>query len=247
MTTLVELTEVSKTYDGAGGQTALDKLSLDIEGGEFTAIMGPSGSGKSTLLNLVAGVDRPSGGRVRVAGEDLGRLSEARLARFRRARLGFVFQFFNLLGNLTVLENVLLPAQLLGTRPAPARARGMELLAQLDIAELADQYPAQLSGGQQQRVAIARALINQPVLVLADEPTGALDTHGGGQVMGLLEGLNREGQTVLLVTHDAKLATRHTGRVVTLIDGRVDDDTRLEAAGRVPETMVKVRIQEDER
>jgi putative ABC transport system ATP-binding protein len=243
MTTLVELTEVSKTYDVAGGQTALDKLSLDIEGGEFTAIMGPSGSGKSTLLNLVAGVDRPSGGRVRVAGEDLGRLSEARLARFRRARLGFVFQFFNLLGNLTVLENVLLPAQLLGTRLAPARARGMELLAQLDLAELADQYPAHLSGGQQQRVAIARALINQPVLLLADEPTGALDTHGGEQV----QWLNREGQTVLLVTHDAKLATRHTGRVVTLIDGRVDDDTRLEAAGRVPETMVKVRIQEDER
>ena len=245
MTALVELTEVSKTYDGAGGQTALDKLSLDIEGGEFTAMMGPSGSGKSTLLNLVAGVDRPNGGRVRVAGEDLGRLSEARLARFRRARLGFVFQFFNLLGNLTVLENVLLPAQLLGTRPAPARARGMELLAQLDLAELADQYPAHLSGGQQQRVAIARALINQPVLLLADEPTGALDTHGGEQVMELIQRLNREGQTVLLVTHDAKLATRHTGRVVTLIDGRVDDDTRLEAAGRVPETMVKVRIQED--
>jgi putative ABC transport system ATP-binding protein len=247
MTTLVELTEVSKTYDGAGGQTALDKLSLDIEGGEFTAIMGPSGSGKSTLLNLVAGVDRPSGGRVRVAGEDLGRLSEARLARFRRARLGFVFQFFNLLGNLTVLENVLIPAQLNGARPATARTRAMELLAQLDIAELAGQYPAHLSGGQQQRVAIARALINQPVLLLADEPTGALDTHGGEQVMELIQGLNREGQTVLLVTHDAKLATRHAGRVVTLIDGRVDDDTRLEAAGRVPETMVKVRIQEDER
>ena len=247
MTTLVELTEVTKTYDGAGGQTALDEVSLDIEGGEFTAIMGPSGSGKSTLLNLVAGVDRPSGGRVRVAGEDLGRLSEARLARFRRARLGFVFQFFNLLGNLTVLENVLLPAQLLGTRPAPARARAVELLVQLDIAELADHYPAHLSGGQQQRVAIARALINQPLLLLADEPTGALDTHSGEQVMGLLEGLNREGQTVLLVTHDAKLATRHAGRVVTLIDGRVDDDTRLEAAGRVPESLVRVRIQEEQR
>jgi putative ABC transport system ATP-binding protein len=247
MTTLVELTEVSKTYDGAGGQTALDKLSLDIEGGEFTAIMGPSGSGKSTLLNLIAGIDRPSGGRVRVAGEDLGRLGEARLARFRRARLGFVFQFFNLLGNLTVLENVLIPAQLNGARPATARTRAMELLAQLDIAELADQYPAHLSGGQQQRVAIARALINQPVLLLADEPTGALDTHGGEQVMELIQGLNREGQTVLLVTHDAKLATRHTGRVVTLIDGRVDDDTRLEAAARVPKTIVKVRIQEDKR
>jgi putative ABC transport system ATP-binding protein len=246
MTTLVELTKVSKTYDGAGGR-ALDEVSLDIKGGEFTAIMGQSGSGKSTLLNLVAGVDRPSGGLVRVAGEDLGRLSEARLARFRRARLGFVFQFFNLLGNLTMLENVLLPAQLLGTRPAPARARGMELLAQLDIAELADQYPARLSGGQQQRVAIARALINQPLLLLADEPTGALDTHSGEQVMELIAGLNREGQTVLLVTHDAKLATRHAGRVVTLIDGRVDDDTRLEGASPPPESLVRVRIQEEQR
>src|SRR6266542_3476330 len=211
MTALVELTEVSKTYDGAGGRVALDGVSLAIEGGELTAIMGPSGSGKSTLLNLVAGVDRPSGGRVRVAGEDLGRLSEARLARFRRARLGFVFQFFNLLGNLTVLENVLIPAQLQGTRPAPARARAMELLARLDIAELAGHYPARLSGGQQQRVAVARALINQPVL---------------------------------LVTHDAKLATRHAGRVVTLIDGRVVDDTRLEGASPLRESVVEVRIRE---
>jgi putative ABC transport system ATP-binding protein len=246
MTTLVELTEVSKTYDEAGGR-ALDEVSLDIEGGEFTAIMGPSGSGKSTLLNLIAGIDRPSGGRVRVAGEDLGRLSEARLARFRRARLGFVFQFFNLLGNLTVLENVLIPAQLQGTRPTPARARAMQLLAQLDIAELADHYPARLSGGQQQRVAVARALINQPFLLLADEPTGALDTHSGEQVMELIQGLNRDGQTVLLVTHDAKLATRHAGRVVTLIDGRIDDDTRLEGASPPPQTMVKVQIQEEQR
>jgi putative ABC transport system ATP-binding protein len=246
MTTLVELTEVSKTYDEAGGR-ALDEVSLDIEGGEFTAIMGPSGSGKSTLLNLIAGIDRPSGGRVRVAGEDLGRLSEARLARFRRARLGFVFQFFNLLGNLTVLENVLIPAQLQGTRPTPARARAMQLLAQLDIAELADHYPARLSGGQQQRVAVARALINQPFLLLADEPTGALDTHSGEQVMELIQGLNRDGQTVLLVTHDAKLATRHAGRVVTLIDGRVHDDTRLEGASPPPGTMVKVRVKEEQR
>jgi putative ABC transport system ATP-binding protein len=247
MTTLVELSSVSKSYDGASRQAALDGVSLAIESGEFTAIMGPSGSGKSTLLNLIAGIDRPNGGRVRVAGEDLGRFSEARLARFRRARLGFVFQFFNLLGNLTVLENVLLPAQLQGIRPASARARAMRLLDELDIAELAEHYPARLSGGQQQRVAIARALINQPLLLLADEPTGALDTHTGGQVMELISGLNRESQTVLLVTHDAKLATRHAGRVVTLIDGRVDDDTRLDAAGRVPKTIVKVRIQEDQR
>jgi putative ABC transport system ATP-binding protein len=246
MTALVELTAVSKTYDGAGGPPALDEVSLAIEGGEFTAIMGPSGSGKSTLLNLIAGIDRPSGGRVMVGEEDLNRLSEARLARFRRARLGFVFQFFNLLGNLTVLENVLLPAQLQGTRPGPARTRAMELLAQLDIAEVADQYPARLSGGQQQRVAIARALINRPALLLADEPTGALDTHSGEQVMELIQGLNREGQTVLLVTHDAKLATRHAGRVVTMIDGRIDDDTRLEAASRVPETLVKIRVQEEQ-
>ena len=249
MTTLVELTQVSKTYRtyaGAGGRAALDEVSLDVEGGELTAIMGPSGSGKSTLLNLVAGIDRPTGGRVRVGGEDLGRLSEGRLARFRRARLGFVFQFFNLLGNLTVLENVLLPAQLEGTRPAAARARAMDLLARLDIADLADDYPARLSGGQQQRVAIARALSNQPSIVLADEPTGALDTHSGAQVMELLEGLNREGQTVLLVTHDPKLATRYAGRVVTLIDGRVHDDTRLDGASPLPETMVKVRIKEEQ-
>jgi putative ABC transport system ATP-binding protein len=248
MTTLVELMDVSKTYDdGADGRAALDGVSLSIDSGEFTAIMGPSGSGKSTLLNLVAGVDRPSGGRVTVGGEDLGRLSETRLARFRRAQVGFVFQFFNLLGNLTVLENVLLPAQLQGVRPAQARTRAKQLLAQLDIADLADRYPGRLSGGQQQRVAIARALINQPLLLLADEPTGAVDTHSGEQVMKLIEGFNRDGQTVLLVTHDAKLATRHAGRVVTLIDGRVDDDTRLEGPRPAPQNLVKVPIPEEQR
>ncbi|HZM77202.1 MAG TPA: ABC transporter ATP-binding protein [Candidatus Limnocylindrales bacterium] len=247
MTTLVELTEVSKRYDGVSGRAALDGVNLAIDSGEFTAIMGPSGSGKSTLLNLVAGVDRPTGGRVNVAGEELSRLNEARLARFRRARVGFVFQFFNLLANLTVLENVLLPAQLQGTRPAQARTRAAELLAQLGIADLAGTYPARLSGGQQQRVAIARALINQPLLLLADEPTGALDTHGGEQVMELIEGLHRDGQTVVLVTHDAKLAARHAGRVVTLIDGHVNDDTRLDGATPTPHNLVKVRIPEEQR
>ena len=138
MTTLVELAEVRKRYDGAGGRTALDGVDLAVDSGEFTAIMGPSGSGKSTLLNLVAGADRPSAGRVTVGGQELGRLSEARLARFRRARIGFVFQFFNLLANLTVLDNVLLPAQLQGTRPATARARAMHLMTELDIGSDAD-------------------------------------------------------------------------------------------------------------
>jgi len=247
MTTLVELTEVSKTYNGAGARAVLDQVSLDIDGGEFTAIMGPSGSGKSTLLNLIAGIDRPSGGRVTVGGEDLGRLNEGRLARFRRARLGFVFQFFNLLGNLTVLENVLIPAQLHGTRPALARARAMQLLTDLDIADLANRYPAHLAGGQQQRVAIARALINEPALLLADEPTGALDTRSGEQVLELISGLGREGRTVIMVTHDVKLATRHAGRVVTLIDGRIHDDTRLDGASPLPETMVKVRIDQEQK
>jgi putative ABC transport system ATP-binding protein len=213
----------------------------------MTAIMGPSGSGKSTLLNLVAGVDRPTSGSVLVAGEDLGRLNEAQLARFRRAKVGFVFQFFNLLANLTVLENVLIPAELNGARPGEARSRAQELLARLDITQLADRYPARLSGGQQQRVAIARALVNGPLLLLADEPTGALDTRSGEQVMELIGGLNQDGQTVLLVTHDPKLAAGHAGRIVTLIDGRIDDDTRLQSARPRPEAVVEVRFKEERR
>jgi putative ABC transport system ATP-binding protein len=247
MTILVELTEVSKAYDGAHGRMALDGVSLAVGRGELTAIMGPSGSGKSTLLNLIAGLDRPDRGQVVVGGEDLGRLNETRLSRFRRAQVGFVFQFFNLLNNLTVLENVLIPAQLLGTRPATARARARQLMDRLDLMGLADRYPPRLSGGQQQRVAIARALINEPVLLLADEPTGALDSRSGEQVMELFDGLNREGQTVLLVTHDAKLATRRAGRVVTLIDGQVDDDTLLVGASPVPSSLVRVPIAEEPR
>jgi len=221
MTTLVELTEVSKRYDGVSGRAALDGVNLAIDSGEFTAIMGPSGSGKSTLLNLVAGVDRPTGGRVNVAGEELSRLNEARLARFRRARVGFVFQFFNLLANLTVLENVLLPAQLQGTRPAQARTRAAELLAQLGIADLAGTYPARLSGGQQQRVAIARALINQPALLLADEPTGNLDSKTATAIADLLLSLSRE--TILIaVTHSAQLAGRFD-RKMQMQDGELHD------------------------
>jgi putative ABC transport system ATP-binding protein len=240
MSELIRLIDVAKVYQG-GITGALNGVSLSVERGEFTAIMGPSGSGKSTLLNLVAGLDRPSSGVVAVGGEDLGKLGEAGLARFRRDKIGFVFQFFYLLPNLTALENILIPAQLRG-RPATGRAH--ELMAQLSIEDIANRYPARLSGGQQQRVAIARALINNPTLLLADEPTGALDTHAGEQVMELLGGLHRDGQTIVLVTHDAKLATRHAARVISVMDGKIVDDARLESPERAASEVIRVRGEE---
>ena len=244
MSELVHLTDITKVYQG-GVTGALNGVSLTVEEGEFTAVMGPSGSGKSTLLNMVAGLDRPTSGSVVVAGTDLGRLSEAGLARFRRDHIGFVFQFFHLLPNLTVIENVLIPAQLRSRESA--EAPGRKLLSQLGIAELADRYPARLSGGQQQRVAIARALINQPTLLLADEPTGALDTRSGDQVMDLLIELNRQGQTILLVTHDAKLATRYAARVISVLDGSIVDDAKLETAERAAADVIRVRGEETRR
>jgi putative ABC transport system ATP-binding protein len=244
MTRLVELTDVRKLYDGGAQHPALNGVSLGIERGEFLAVMGPSGSGKSTLLNLVAGLDRPTSGRVLVDGRDLGRAGEAELARYRRSGVGFVFQFFNLLGSLSVLENVMVAAQLAGSGTAPARQRARELLEQLGIADLSARYPARLSGGQQQRVAIARALVNRPLMLLADEPTGALDTRSGEQVMELLVEMNRGGQTVLLVTHDAKLAARYARRVVSLVDGRVADDVVLQATTASAAEVVRVRVEE---
>jgi len=244
MSELVQLSDITKVYQG-GVTGALNGVSLTVEEGEFTAVMGPSGSGKSTMLNLIAGLDRPTTGSVAVAGSDLGRMGEASLARFRRDHIGFVFQFFHLLPNLTALENVLIPAQLKST--TSAEARGRELLDQLGIAEVADHYPAKLSGGQQQRVAIARALINKPSLLLADEPTGALDTRSGNQVMELLMGLHRSGQTILLVTHDAKLATRYAARVISVLDGKIVDDVRLENAERAAADVIRVRGEETRR
>jgi len=244
MTELVRLTDVTKVYQG-GITGALNGVSLSIEQGEFTAVMGPSGSGKSTLLNLIAGLDRPTSGDVVVGGTNLGGLGEAGLARFRRDHVGFVFQFFHLLPNLTALENVLIPAQLKGRENA--EARGRTLLERLGMVDVADRYPARLSGGQQQRVAIARALINNPTLLLADEPTGALDTHSGDQVMALLAQLHRDGQTILLVTHDAKLATRQASRVVSVVDGKIVDDALLETMERAASDVVRVRGEETSR
>jgi putative ABC transport system ATP-binding protein len=232
MRQLVELTDVSKVYNGNRANPALDSVSIGIPTGQVTAIMGPSGSGKSTLLNVIGGLDRPTSGSVEVDGIDLGRLGEAGLARYRRARVGIVFQFFNLLNNLTALDNVLIPAQLAGVKPADARRRAQDLLERLEIQTMRDQYPARMSGGQRQRVAIARALINSPALLLADEPTGALDTHSGDQVLAIFADLNRSGQTIVLVTHDERLARAHASRIVRLVDGAVVGD-RGEAASRV--------------
>jgi len=243
MSELVRVTDVTKVYQG-GITGALNGVSVSIEQGEFTTIMGPSGSGKSTLLNLLAGVDRPTSGTVVVGGTDLGKLGEAGLARFRRDHIGFVFQFFYLLPNLTALENVLIPAQLKGNT---SNGRARELMERLGIAEVAGRYPARLSGGQQQRVAIARALINQPTLLLADEPTGALDTRSGEHVMQLLGELHGEGQTVLLVTHDAKLATRHATRVISVMDGIIVDDAHLESPQRAAAEVIRVRGEEASR
>jgi putative ABC transport system ATP-binding protein len=218
---LVRLQAASKQYESAG-PPALDRVELTVSAGEAVAVMGPSGSGKSTLLNLVAGLDRATSGHVEVAGTVLGRLSEAGLARFRRRHIGIVFQFFHLLDDLTVRDNVLLPAQLAGTPHRVARKRADELLEALGIAARGDAYPARLSGGERQRVAVARALMNRPPLLLADEPTGAVDAATGAQVADLLRDLHRDGQTLVLVTHDAGLANRCATRVVELRDGRID-------------------------
>jgi putative ABC transport system ATP-binding protein len=217
---VVRLRAASKRYESAG-PPALDGIDLEVRAGEAVAVMGPSGSGKSTLLNLVAGVDRASGGGVEVAGVDLARLSETGLARFRRSHIGIIFQFFHLLDDLTVRDNVLLPAQLAGTPKGTARSRADQLLETLGIAGRADAYPARLSGGERQRVAIARALMNRPDVLLADEPTGAVDARTGSQVTDLLADLNRSGQTLILVTHDPAVARRCAQRVVELRDGRV--------------------------
>jgi putative ABC transport system ATP-binding protein len=223
MDNLVQLTDVTKRYDH-DGTPAVHHVSLAVAPGEALAVMGPSGSGKSTLLNLIAGLDRPTGGEVLVAGERVDRLSETGLARFRRRHVGMIFQFFNLLDDMTVLDNILLPAQLAGLPPDRARARADELLAALRMTKHADAYPARLSGGERQRVAIARALVNRPALLLADEPTGALDTATGEEIGELLLDLNSSGQTLVVVTHNPDLAARYARRTVQIVDGQVTSD-----------------------
>jgi putative ABC transport system ATP-binding protein len=221
-TPLIDIQAVTRTYDA--GPPALADLSLSVRAGEALAVLGPSGSGKSTLLNLVAGLDRPTTGRVTVDGVRVDTLSEAASARYRRSKIGMVFQFFNLLDDLTVLANVVLPARLAGMPTAKAQARAVELLDYLGVGRHAAGYPGRLSGGERQRVAVARALVNRPALLLADEPTGALDSASSAEVRELLIDLHRDGQTIMLVTHDVALAQATASRTIELVDGAIASD-----------------------
>jgi putative ABC transport system ATP-binding protein len=209
---------------------ALRGVDLTLSDGEFVAIMGPSGCGKSTLLNLVAGLDTADDGEIVLAGEQVTGKSEDELARMRRRHIGIVFQFFNLLEGMTVLENVVLPAMIAGTKRKAAETRARDLLDLLGLGDKAGEVPAVLSGGQRQRLAIARALANEPTLLLADEPTGALDSDGGREVLELFKRLHADGQTILLVTHNDEVA-KAADRIVRMRDGRVEDEGVTETVG----------------
>ena len=221
----IELNQVSKTYDtGAGRFDALRELSLDMQHGEFVGLVGPSGSGKSTLLNLISGIDHPTSGDIRVDGERLGSLSETKLAGFSGEKIGFVFQFFQLVPTLTVFENVMLAMDLVGTIPrSERRQRTADLLEQMGVLRHKDKMPARLSGGEQQRVAVARALANDPPILVADEPTGNLDCENGDRMMALFEKCADDGRLVVIATHDAGRLDRFS-RVLTLSDGALIKD-----------------------
>lgn len=225
MAPAIRLANVVKKYSlGEGEVIAVDRTSLDIAEGDFVAIVGRSGSGKTTMLNLLAGIDRPTTGEVRVAGADIVTLDETELALWRGQNVGLVFQFFQLLPTLTVVENVMLPMDFANKIPAPdRRARAERLLGQVGIRDQADKMPTALSGGQQQRAAIARALANDPRLILADEPTGNLDSQTADAVLKLFAQLNAEGRTIVVVTHERDIRSI-VRREITLVDGRIAKD-----------------------
>jgi putative ABC transport system ATP-binding protein len=222
---LVSIRGLTKAYR-RGKQTisVLVDINLDIARGDFVALMGPSGSGKSTLLNLIAGIDKPTAGMITVGGTDIARLSEAELARWRASQVGFIFQFYNLMPVLTAFENIELPLLLTALSRRERREHANAALELVGLSDRSDHYPNELSGGQQQRVAIARALITDPVLIVADEPTGDLDRTTGEEILSLLDRFNRElGKTIILVTHDPKAAAK-ARRLVRLEKGRIEED-----------------------
>ncbi len=231
MPNLITLRNLCKTYAlGENRIDALNGVSLDVAAGEFVTITGRSGSGKSTLMNIIGCLDTPTSGEYLLNGEDVARLDEKRLTHIRNREIGFIFQSFNLIGGLNALENVELPLLYRGVERAERRRLACEALAQVGLSGRALHRPSQMSGGQQQRVAIARAIAAKPPVILADEPTGNLDSGSGGEVMGILRALHRGGRTVVLITHDEKIA-RGADRVVRLSDGRVESDG---APGRAP-------------
>ena len=227
---LVQAENLTKVY-GAGETAiiALDHVDLTVNPGEFVAVMGPSGCGKSTLLHLLGGLDRPSEGSVSLDGQELAKMSDDAITQLRRRKIGFVFQFFNLIPSLSSVENASLPLLLDGDKPALAKQKAVEWLTRIGLGHRLDSRPDQLSAGQQQRVAIARALITNPALVLADEPTGNLDTKSGDEIAGLLKQVAKEWErTVLMVTHDPRIAA-YADRIVFLKDGKIVNETQLEA------------------
>ena len=224
---LLRARDLCKTYGRESGLVrAVDDVDLDVAAGETLAVMGPSGCGKSTLLHLLGGLDRPSSGEVWLAGQRIDTMSERSMAALRRDRVGFVFQAFHLMDELTAAENIELPALLAGRSPRTARRRALDLLDRVGLTDRARHLPAQLSGGQRQRVAIARALVNEPVLVLADEPTGNLDSEATIDVLRLFEELHTAGQTLVIVTHDSRIAAT-ADRLISMRDGAFVDETRL--------------------
>ncbi len=232
---LISLEGVKKIYKTkAGPLEALRGVDLQVDAGEFMAIVGPSGSGKSTMINMITGIDRPTEGEVYVCGERLTKMSENQVAKWRGKNVGVVFQFFQLLPTLTVLENVMMPMNYTGTYPGKRHQRAMDMLERVDLPDVANKYPSQISGGQQQRAAIARALVNDPQLLVGDEPTGNLDTVSAGLVFGMFEELVAQGKTIVMVTHDKDLAGL-IPRVQEVRDGRLisseEVDERL-VAGR---------------
>ncbi len=236
---VIQTEALSRIYGrGRTAVVAVDHVDLTVETGEFVAVMGPSGSGKSTLLHLIGGLDRPTEGRVLLEGRDLSRLSDEELARLRRRRVGFIFQFFNLVTALNAVENVALPLILDGVKPAEALRRAGEWLARLGLGDRLYHAPDELAGGEQQRVAIARALVIEPAVILADEPTGSLDSRTADEVAGLLRRAASEwGRTVLMVTHNPRIAA-YADRILFMKDGRIVDEVRLMGEARPEEAHV---------
>jgi len=231
---IIRLKNTSKIYNMGDDVKvrAVDGVSLKITEGEFVAVMGPSGSGKSTMMNLIGSLDIPTYGTIYLDEEDISELGESKLAQLRGKKIGFIFQSFNLVPNLTTKENIMLPMMFQGVDTEDRNERAEELLKKVDLGDRMDHYPNQLSGGQRQRVAIARSLANDPEVILADEPTGNLDTKTGEKVIEFLEQLNKEGKTVIMVTHDPNLALKHADIVYWLRDGKLEKTTRKRSKSR---------------